>query len=126
MVKRWIAGLLAAFMFMNGASMLLDGPGWYQRVPGVTDTGPFNPHFVADIGVAFIASAIGLALRAWREALWPAALIGAAFLVFHALIHVVGLLGGHSHHAMFEWLVVVLPAALAVWAAAPSGWPRKA
>ncbi|MEE2692371.1 MAG: hypothetical protein VX640_12605 [Pseudomonadota bacterium] len=118
MIKRALAGLLAAFTGFNGASMLLDGPGWYQRVPGVVDTGPFNPHFVADIGAAFIAAALGLAARAWRDGLWPAAAAGSAFLVFHALIHVAGL--GHSHTAGFEALAVILPAALAVWASTPS------
>jgi hypothetical protein len=120
MLKRWTAGLLAAAMFFNGASMLIDGPGWYERVPGVVDTGPYNPHFVADIGVAFIASAIGLGLRAWREMCWPGALVGSFFLAFHAIVHLIGLLGGHSHHQVFEWLVVVLPAALAAWASTPN------
>lgn len=126
MVKRWIAGFLAVFAALNGASMLIDGPRWYASVPGVINTGPYNPHFVADIGVAFLAAAIGLAMRAWREAFWPAAVSAAAFLAFHAIIHVIGLIGGHSHHPGFEWAVVVVPSAIAAWAATPGKWPGRA
>ncbi|MEQ8180063.1 MAG: hypothetical protein RIC52_02260 [Amphiplicatus sp.] len=118
MIKRFLAGALALFNGLNGASMLIDGPGWYARVPGVVETGPYNPHFVADIGAAFIAAALGLAARAWRPELWPAAAAGTAFLALHALIHLAGL--GHSHTAGFETFLVILPAALAVWASTPS------
>ncbi len=118
MVKRWLAGALALFNGFNGASMLLDGPGWYARIPGAAATGPYNPHFVADIGAAFIAAALGLAARAWRPELWPAAAAGTAFLALHALLHLAGL--GHSHTKGFETFLVILPAALAVWASTPS------
>ena len=46
--------------------MLAAGPLWYETVPGVPDTGPFNPHFVQDIGVAFLVAGLALAARAWR------------------------------------------------------------
>jgi hypothetical protein len=38
--------------------MLFAGPFWYASVPGASGTGPFNPHFVQDIGVAFIVAAL--------------------------------------------------------------------
>lgn len=120
MVKRVLAGVLAAFNGGNGALMLLDGPGWYARVPGVVHTGPYNPHFVADIGAAFLAAALGLAARAWRPEFWPAAAAGSAFLALHAFIHIAAMFGGRSHTAVFDTLAVILPAALAVWASTPS------
>ncbi len=119
MVKRWMAGVIGALTLGNGIAMLIDGPQWYATVPGVTETGPFNPHFVADIGAAFLIAGIALAARAWRPKYWPAALAGAGFLAAHALIHVFGILGGHSHHAGFETLSVILPSALALWASLP-------
>jgi hypothetical protein len=119
-MKRWIAGIIAALTGLNGAAMLADGRGWYARTPGVVDTGPFNPHFVADIGAAFLAASLGLAACAWRARYWPAALAGAAFLAFHALIHIVGVAMGHSHTVAFELGLVVLPAALALYAALPA------
>ena len=99
--------------------MLLDGRAWYELTPGVTDTGPFNPHFVADIGAALLVVGFALLARAWRPRYWPAALAGAGFLVAHGLIHVAGLLSGHSNHVAFEWTAVVFPAAFALWAALP-------
>lgn len=120
MAKRWIAAVLGGVALVNGAVMLIDGPGWYDAAPGVADTGPYNPHFVADVGAAFFIAGLALAARAWRARYWPAGLAGAGFLAAHALIHVAGILGGHTHHAAFEWASVILPAAVAFWAALPS------
>lgn len=119
MLKRWVAGLLGAFNALNGVLMLADGPRWYASVPGVTHTGPFNPHFVADIGAAFLAAGLALIARAWRPRYWPAALAGVGFIGFHALIHVGDIAMGHSAFPAFDAGLVVLPAALALWAALP-------
>lgn len=119
MWRRTVAGLIGLVTLGNGASMLVDGAGWYARVPGVTDTGPFNPHFVADIGLAFVVAGGALLARAWRPALWPAGMAGAAFLIAHAGLHLLGL--GESHHAAFEIALVVVPALAALWAT----WPEK-
>ena len=119
MVKRWIAGLLAVMAVANGGFMLLDGPGWYQTAPGASDTGPYNAHFVWDIGIAFIVAGLGMGARAWRERYWPAAITGAAFLFGHGLVHVAGLLGGHAHYVLMEWTGIVLPAFVSLWAALP-------
>ena len=37
-----------------------------SQVPGVTETGPYNSHFVTDIALAFAASSAGLALAGLR------------------------------------------------------------
>ena len=120
MVKRWISGLLAAMAIGNGLFMLIAGKQWYLTAPGASDTGPYNFHFVADIGVGFLVAGAGLAARAWRPQYWPAALTGAAFLFGHGLIHVAGLLGGHAHYVIMEWTGIILPAALSLWAALPA------
>lgn len=120
MLKRWLAGLLGAFNALNGVLMLADGPRWYASVPGVTHTGPFNPHFVADIGAAFLAAGLALMARAWRPRYWPAALAGAGFLGLHALIHVADVAMAHSVTPTFDIAVVIAPAALALWAALPA------
>ena len=49
-MQRLIAAILAIPTLANGLVMLLAGPAWYERVPGVTETGPFNPHFVKTSG----------------------------------------------------------------------------
>src|SRR3546814_15737303 len=68
--------------------MLVSPLTWYELVPGVTDTGFFNQHFVRDIGiiqlflgVAFIT---GMLRPERRIGLWAAATL---WLIAHALFH---------------------------------------
>jgi hypothetical protein len=88
-MSRLISGLLGAAMAANGLTMLFAGLWWYGVVPGVTATGPFNPHFVRDIGAAYLVTggALGWFAARPREA-WPALAGAAAFLTLHAAIHV--------------------------------------
>jgi hypothetical protein len=120
---RYLAGLLALVLIGNGLVMLAAGPWWYGAVPGVTGTGPFNPHFVKDIGAAYLVCGAAFAWRAWRPgAGWGASAAAAAFLVLHALIHVAdAFAGGHAAHALArDFAGVLLIAGLAAWAAWPS------
>ncbi|WOH46761.1 hypothetical protein [Bradyrhizobium sp. sBnM-33] len=119
-MRRQIAAILAIPAVLNGLAMLVAGPLWYHNVPGVTDTGPFNPHFVQDVGAAFLVAGLALAARAWRPRYWPAAVAGAGFLAAHGLIHLVLIASGHVHHAVFDLLAVVLPSALALYSAFPN------
>lgn len=122
---RWLAGLIGAFNILNGVAMLSDGRHWYDTVPGVTFTGPYNPHLVQDVGMAFLAAGLGLAARAWRVRYWPAAVAGAGFLVLHAMLHVgmlVGMmLGLCSDEAWpFDIALVMAPAVLALAVSFPA------
>ena len=119
-MRRSLAAILAIPTLINGLAMLLAGPRWYDSVPGVTETGPFNPHFVQDIGAAFVVAGLALAARAWRPRYWPAAVAGAGFLAAHALIHLVLIAGGHSQHTASDLLAIVLPSAVALYSAFPS------
>ena len=65
-MRRIMAAILALPTILNGLLMLVDGASWYASVPGATETGPYNPHFVQDIGVAFLVAGLALAARAWR------------------------------------------------------------
>src|SRR5882724_10094890 len=114
-MQRVIAAILAIPTVLNGLAMLVAGPFLYANVPGASGTGPFNPHFVQDIGVAFLVAGLALAARAWRPRYWPAAVAGAAFVAAHALIHLVAILGGHDHQAGFDLAAIVVPAALALY-----------
>ena len=124
MWRRWLAGLLGAFNALNGVVMLADGRRWYESVPGVVFTGPYNAHFVQDIGAAFLAAGLGLLARAWRVQYWPAAIVGAGFLVLHAAIHVIMLVGMMLGLCSDEaWptdiALVIAPAALALFVSLP-------
>jgi len=61
---------------------------WYELVPGVTDTGFFNQHFIRDIGIIklFIGTAFifGMIRAEQRIVLWSAATL---WLAGHALFH---------------------------------------
>ncbi|MEQ1506234.1 MAG: hypothetical protein ABMB14_28645, partial [Myxococcota bacterium] len=102
----------------NGVAMLAAPGRWFAALPG--DNGPFAPHFVQDVGAAYLAAGTGLLLRGWRPAWWPAAAVGSAFLAVHAGLHLV------DPHHWSDALSVVLPAALAVVATIPDGPPRHA
>jgi hypothetical protein len=88
-MSRFVSGLLAAILGANGLAMLFAGLWWYGVVPGVTATGPYNPHFVRDIGAAYlvVGASLGRFAARPREA-WPALAASAAFLTLHAAIHV--------------------------------------
>jgi hypothetical protein len=118
-IKEAIAGLAGAVSIGNGATMLAQSRFWYVCTPGVTDTGPFNPHFVQDVGLAFMVAGGGLLARAWRPALWPAAVTGAAFLLAHGGLHLWIIANGDSKQPLFDFGAIVAPALVALWAALP-------
>ena len=111
--------VLGAAGALNGAFMLVDGALWYDSVPGLAHTGPYNPHFVADIGAAYLVAGLALIARAWRPRYWPAAIASAAFLVAHAAIHVLDLTLQRSGSPNVDIFLVILPSLLALWAALP-------
>ncbi len=112
-----LALTLPLLLTVNAVAMLVAGRWWYSAVPGVMATGPFNLHFVADVGVAFLASAlaIGLGTRLRSPLL---ALPGVSFLAGHAAVHLVlGMAHGFPRGAPLavELGAVYLPAVTAVW-----------
>lgn len=76
------------FLSVNGIFMLTAPGVWYVSIPGVTDTGFFNQHFIRDIGIIqlFLGVAFGLGmLRPQRRIeLWAGA---TAWLIAHAVFH---------------------------------------
>jgi peptidoglycan/LPS O-acetylase OafA/YrhL len=125
-MRRSIATVLAVLTVLNGSIMLLAAATWYESVPGVSETGPYNPHFVHDLGAAFLVAGLALAARAWRTRYWPAAVAGAGFLAAHALLHLAMIAFGHDHYAAFDLIAVVLPSALALYSAFPDPGERDA
>lgn len=83
-----IAVVLGAAAVANGLFMLISPEGWYFAVPGVTTTGPFNQHFIRDIGLIFMligaAFLIGARRPDYRLFFWAAPTI---WLSGHALFH---------------------------------------
>jgi len=112
-----IAILLGVGAVANGVFMLASPVSWYFAVPGVTTTGPFNQHFVRDIGLIFLgvgtAFLLGAARPIHRSVSWGAAAI---WLSGHALFHVwevaVGICGPSA--LLRDFPAVTLPAVLAI------------
>jgi hypothetical protein len=76
------------FLSVNGLFMLVAPLEWYDLVPGVSDTGFFNQHFIRDIGIIQlflgVAFGIGMVRPERRVGLWAAATL---WLVAHAVFH---------------------------------------
>jgi hypothetical protein len=121
MQTRIIAALIGLFHLANGLAMLVAPGVWFARTPGAAETGPFNPHFIADVGFAFLAGGLAFLAFAWRPKLKFAALGASGFLVFHALLHLAGLAQGHTHHLAVELAAIALPAAVGLFIT----WPAK-
>jgi len=116
----WLLGwLLGLGLVGNGLIMLAVPALWYANVPGVVDTGPFNAHFVRDIGAAYLVCGAALVWFAMRPAARPVAQIGAAFLAVHALTHLFDAATGReaAEQLLVDIPAVFLPPALAIWIA---------
>ncbi len=109
----------------NALWMLVGPMHWYTELPAaVPDTGPFNPHFVRDIGCAFLATSFALIWAAWSPRYrLPLVGVAALFLATHAILHAYDTLRGALDHN--HWLLdlpgVYLPGllmpAIALWLA---------
>ena len=118
-----LAAALGLAAGANGAFMLASPETWYVAVPGVTTTGPFNQHFIRDIGLIFLllsaALLTGAARPRLRAVLWTGA---AVWLSGHALFHfwevAVGICGPSALLRDFAAvsLPAILTALLALWA----------
>ena len=122
MTVRVVAALLGLFHAANGLAMLLAPTLWWERAPGAAGTGPYNPHFVADVGFAFLAGGLAFLAYAWRPALKLVAFGASGFLVFHAGLHVWGAFA-HDHYANLavDLGAIALPAIAGLIVA----WPSK-
>jgi len=112
-----LAIVLGLALAANGFLMLLYPGGWYAIVPGVSETGLLNPHFVRDIGAAYLVTGAAIAALALDARAAPAALAGALFLTLHALVHVSDAIAGrlHADHVLTDLVTVFAPAAIALW-----------
>ena len=86
MIRAFLVGL-GAIWVMTGVYIFVDPMGFYEAVPGLQLMGPFNMHFIRDVGLAFIASGGALAWGGFAEAR-ALALAGIAWPSLHALFHI--------------------------------------
>jgi hypothetical protein len=109
-------GIASIISLVNGAWMLFFPFSWYTDFPAaIPHTGPFNAHFIRDLGVVFILAGLGFgwcALHPHRSRLTHIVLT--IFFVGHALIHVADLLTGRvpPTHWLVDAPTVFVPAIL--------------
>ena len=91
MFKRMFLGvalLLGLISLINGTLMIYGPETWYWMVPGVPDRGPFNQHFVRDIGITYViigsSYLFGVLYGRNRTILW---LFPTIWLLGHAVFH---------------------------------------
>jgi hypothetical protein len=105
---------------INGLWMLVAPFNWFTTIPGVVDSGPFNDHFVRDVGIAYALSGVAFAQLARGVAgAQPYAMAGVIFLLAHAGFHLVETLAGVRDipHLLTDLPGVVLLPLVAAWAA---------
>ncbi len=89
MIVRILLGAIAIAHIVNGAFMIIWPEDWFEAVPGVSEDGPLNVHFVIDVGFSYLASGVGLLIGTWpgeRRAIFAVA--GATWPALHAAFHV--------------------------------------
>ena len=110
-----VMGMIAAGSLANAAWMLGAPLHWYETVPGVSDFGPYNAHFVRDIGCTYLTVSLALtwALFTSRHRL-PLVTMVALFHGAHALLHIFDTALGHvsPHHWWLDLPTIYLPALL--------------
>lgn len=120
MLFRSISGALGLFQSANGLFMILAPETWFMTAPGVTATGPYNPHFVIDVGLGFLAAGVAFLACAWRPRLRPVALGASGFVILHALFHLSYLMMGESAAPAVD-ISIAIPAFLGL----ALTWPCK-
>lgn len=83
---RTILIFIAVAYALNGLWLLVDPQLWYDTIPGITMLGPYNTHFLRDVGIVYLVSGAGLwwGLGRGRGA---ALVIAAAWPALHAIYH---------------------------------------
>lgn len=86
-MARTLLYIIGAINVVNGVIMFILPMTWYEAVPGVAAMGPFNLHFVRDIGLIYLMCGIALGWAAQQDNR-EVGITGAAWTCLHALFHV--------------------------------------
>ncbi|OKY27182.1 MULTISPECIES: hypothetical protein [Thalassotalea] len=109
--------LLGLFAFVNGVLMTFSPDTWYWLVPGVPDRGPFNQHFIRDIGIIYlligIAFIYGALLKKHSVDLW---VVPTLWLTGHAIFHIWEVYAGicNPEALIDDFAGVIFPAMIAI------------
>ena len=109
--------ILGIALGMNALIQLAAPEPWFWAVPGVPIRGAYNPHFVRDLGLIYLAVAGGLLMGVYdlkqRLAWWVAPMF---WLTGHAIFHVLEVVAGVVGPASLleDFAGVTLPALISI------------
>lgn len=83
---RLIIYFIAIAYALNGLFMLIEPRLWYDTVPGVPMLGPYNTHFVRDVGILYLVVAGGF-VWGLRPGAQNVLLFACVWPVLHAIYH---------------------------------------
>lgn len=110
--------ILGAISIGNGVWMMLSASTWFNEMPvAADDTGPFNAHFVHDVGLVYLLVGAGAFWCAYKLKKCAEVHFGITlFMVGHALIHIVEILLEDlpSSHWLIDFPLVTLPAMILI------------
>jgi hypothetical protein len=118
MAIKFLYIVFALVSFVNGAWMLLSSESWYTDLPaGVPDTGPYNGHFIRDLGIVFVLISAGFIwCTIHPNRCKPVLIVITIFFTGHAILHILDLLTNRLPHS--HWRIdipaVFLPALLLI------------
>ena len=116
---RLILLLIGLFTLATGPIAFFAPKTFYETIPGLEMMGPFNLHFIRDVGLAFTASGAAMIWGGWHRNR-AVAIAGASWLTLHGLFHIYiqfnrGLPGDLP--MWFDLIAVMTPALLGMIAA---------
>ena len=83
---RLVLMIIAISYGLNGLWMIVDPKLWYDTIPGITMLGPYNTHFLRDVGIVYGVCAGGF-IWGLRAGASPALIVAAGWPVLHAIYH---------------------------------------
>lgn len=111
---------LSLYFFLTGCYLLLAPMHFYQNVPGVSAMGPFNLHFIRDVGLVFMASG-GAMTWGITKRVKSTLVAGAAWPFLHALFHIqiwAGMRGfAMDFITLSDFVAVIVPGLVAMYGA---------
>jgi len=116
-MTRLLIWALVAYFLLTGLYIAVLPEIFYQNAPGAAATGPYNMHFIRDVGFAFLTSSVAIAYGVYAG-IKPVMVFGALWLLLHGLFHIsLWILHGMQldSAAVIDMVLVSLPA-LAVFA----------
>ena len=101
-----------AFYLLTGLYLAVLPHDFYLNAPGAQETGPYNMHFMRDVGFAFITSSVAIGYGIY-SGVKPVMVFGALWLLIHGIFHLtLWMVHGMQldHAAMVDMVLVSIPA----------------